>query len=142
MCVRDEPVPKEALFRTGRFYFAVLCQAPLGCCLSLCIQLHERLCFHAPTPPPPAHTPWLASPVQIRHKPHVVTLDTIVGSTRYKNLYDYDDDQAHPQKSGTTISTHQYRNKVDRNRGTYIRQQTRVCSTVYSDDCCVCLARQ
>lgn len=125
------------------------CQAPHGCCLSVCIQLHEQLCFHASIPPPSARTPWLASPVQNRHKPHVVTLDTIVGSTRYKNLYDYDDDQAHPQKSGTAISTDQHQIKVDRNLCTYrnpgasvhIRPQTRVSSTVHSDDC-FCIARR
>eukprot|EP00904_Undaria_pinnatifida_P000154 jgi/Undpi1/10139/HiC_scaffold_28.g12593.m1 len=35
----------------------------------------------------------------LRHKPKVIPLDTVVGSTRCKDLYDYDHDQSHPQTS-------------------------------------------
>lgn len=40
---------------------------------------------------------------QGRHLPKVLPLDTIVGSTRRKDLYDYQADQAHPQTSGTHL---------------------------------------
>ncbi|CAM9844118.1 unnamed protein product [Ectocarpus fasciculatus] len=35
----------------------------------------------------------------LRHKPRVITLDTILGSTTYGLLYNYDNDQANPQTS-------------------------------------------
>eukprot|EP00752_Nemacystus_decipiens_P004683 g4271.t1 len=35
----------------------------------------------------------------LRHKPRAITLDTIIGSTAQRILYDYDDDQEHPQTS-------------------------------------------
>lgn len=36
-----------------------------------------------------------------RHQPHVLTLNTILGSIRCKDPYNYEDDQSHPQTSGT-----------------------------------------
>ncbi|CAM9154596.1 unnamed protein product, partial [Hapterophycus canaliculatus] len=35
----------------------------------------------------------------LRHKPRVIPLDSIIGSTTYGLLYDYDEDQANPQTS-------------------------------------------
>lgn len=53
--------------------------------------------FHLELPSP---LTTIARRYENRHRPRIMILDSIVGSTGIRELYDYDDDQAHPQTSG------------------------------------------